>query len=96
MDARAVLDFLVGLAEEVGITVRVVPRSVAEEGAPVAHSGPCRIRGEPWLMLLASDSLEDQIGASVAALRQQGDVLEERYLPPAVRDKVDSLDGISA
>jgi len=47
-------------------------------------------------MLLASDSLEDQIAGSVAALRQQGDVLEERYLPPAVRDKVDSLDGTSA
>ena len=91
MDARAVLDFLVGLAEEAGITVRVVPRSVAEEGAPVARSGPCRIRGEPWLMLLPGDGLEDQIAAAIAALREQGDVLEERYLPPAVREKVDAL-----
>jgi hypothetical protein len=81
------LDFLVGLAEESGITVRVMPRGSARSGEPLPESGPCQVRGAPWLILAAGEPLSARIDAAVAALRRfAGSDLEDRYLPPAVRD----------
>jgi len=81
------LDFLVGLAEEAGITVRVMPRGAGRSGDPLPESGPCQVRGAPWLILAAGEPLSARIAAAVAALRRfAGPELEDRYLPPAVRD----------
>jgi hypothetical protein len=89
MEGPALLDALVALAQESGIRVRVLPRAgLAEEPAP--RSGTCRIRGEPWLLLAPGEPLEDRIEAAAEALRRHaGPLLESRWLPPAVRGRLE-------
>ena len=88
MEPRALLDFLVSLAEESGVTVRVASRAPELEGM---RSGPCVLRGQPWLVLAPRDALEDQIDAAIRALRRfAADELEDRYLPPAVRERIEA------
>jgi hypothetical protein len=93
VEGQALLDFLVELAQEAGIQVRVIP-STAAEGDPAPRSGLCRIRGAPWLLLAPGEPLEDRIEAAVAAVRAHAlEALEGRYLPPAVRERLDSPRG---
>jgi hypothetical protein len=93
VEGHALLDFLVELAQGAGIKVRVIPRSGAEfDLAP--RSGICRIRGAPWLLLAAGESLEDRIEAAATAVRVHApQALEGRYLPPAVRERLKSPRG---
>ncbi len=52
------------------------------------------MRGAPWLLLAWGEPLEDRIEAAATAVRVHArEVLEERYLPPAVRDRLDSPGG---
>jgi hypothetical protein len=93
VEGEALLDFLVELAVQAGIQVRVMPRS-AEDFQPAPHSGTCRIRGAPWLLLAAGEPLEDRIEAAARAVRALApEVLERRYLPPAVRERLDPPGG---
>lgn len=93
MEGEALLDLLVELARQAGIQVRVMPRS-AEELQPAPRSGFCRIRGAPWLLLAAGEPLEDRLEAAARAVRALGpEALEGRYLPPAVRERLDPLGG---
>jgi nucleotide-binding universal stress UspA family protein len=93
VQGEALLDFLVELAQEAGIRVRVIPRS-AEELHPAPRSGVCRIRGSPWLLLASGEPLEDRIEAAAMAVRTHApEALEGRYLPPAVRERLDSPRG---
>jgi hypothetical protein len=94
VDAQSLLDFLVELAQEAGVKVRVIPRSAAAELEPLPRSGICRIRGDPWLLLASGESLEDRIEAAATAVRVHAPaVLEGRYLPPAVRERLASPRG---
>ena len=78
------LDFLVDLAREAGIDVRVLSRAGAGEVPP--ESAVCRVRGSLWVILSASDLPEQRIAVLAGALREHaGEALEGRYLPPAVR-----------
>lgn len=87
MDARAILDTLVGLAEEAGVAVRVVR---AAEGEPTPRSALCRVRGRPMLVLAVGEPLDVRIEAAVAAVRAHGvGLLEGRFLPPAVRERLE-------
>jgi hypothetical protein len=93
VEGQALLDFLVELAGEAGIQVRVIP--LASAGADLTpRSGFCRIRGAPWLLLAANEPLEDRIEAAASALRTHAPgALEGRYLPPAVRQRLSSPGG---
>jgi hypothetical protein len=94
MEARQILDALVGLAEEAGLRVRVGKGPSAPEGEPVPRSALCRVRGERWLVLFTSDAVEDRIRVVADALRRVApELLEERYLPPAVRARVEEGPG---
>jgi len=95
VEGQALLDCLVELAQEAGIQVRVIPRASAEmDLAP--RSGICRIRGVPWLLLASAEPLEDRIEAAASAVRSHAPgVLEGRYLPPAVRERLASPGGNS-
>jgi hypothetical protein len=86
VEPRELLERLVGLAEEVGIVVRTA-RAGESELPP--RSGLCRLRGQPVLVVTAAEPLEARIEAVVAALRAHGGALEERFLPPAVRERLD-------
>jgi hypothetical protein len=95
VEGQSLLDFLVELAQSAGVQVRVIPRYAAE-GDPAPRSGICRIRGDPWLLLASGEPLEDRIEAAATAVRVHArEVLEERYLPPAVRERLDSPRGSS-
>ncbi len=87
MEGPDLLDALVEVAERAGIAVRVLPRG---DGEPGPHSGPCRIRGAPWLLLAPGDPLEEQIAAAVDAIRRYAPEAGQGWLPPAVRDRLDA------
>jgi hypothetical protein len=90
MEREELLQQLVSLARESGIAVRSDGAVRGAEGETGPRSGLCRLRGEPLLVLLASDGLEDRIAAAAEALRQIApDLLEGRYLPPAVREALE-------
>jgi hypothetical protein len=90
MERAALLEALVGLASEAGVTVRRLGRGSADPSAP-ARSGACRIRGAPWLLLSADDPLEERIAAAAAALAGLGAGWREgRFLPPAVRRAIEA------
>ena len=81
------LDALVGLAEEAGIAVRIA-RAGESELPP--RSGLCRVRGNLLLVLSAAEPLEARIEAAAAALGTHGGaLLESRFLPPAVRERLE-------
>ena len=81
------LAFLVDLAREAGLEVRSVGAAVGELPA---RSGVCRLRGGVFVILAASDSAEDRIAILAQALREHRPAaLEGRYLPPAVRERLE-------
>ena len=87
MEANEILRLLTELAEEAGVGVRLVRPG---EGDPPARSGLCRVRGRLLLLLSAADPLDARIEAVAAALRAHGGgLLEERFLPPAVRERLE-------
>ena len=81
------LELLTGLAEEAGIPVRVA-RAGDSELPP--RSGVCRVRGRLLLVVSASEPVEARIDAVADALRTHSAAwLEGRFLPPAVRERLD-------
>ncbi|MCP3985845.1 MAG: hypothetical protein GY723_15795 [bacterium] len=90
MEPGEILDVLVEVAQEAGVTVRVLSRAAAREGEPLPESNVCRIRGEPWLILASGESIEDRISAAALAVRTfAARQAERRFLPPAVRERLD-------
>ena len=81
------LELLTGLAEEAGIAVRVA-RSGDSELPP--RSAVCRVHGRLLLVVSAAEPMEARIEAVADALRAHGaDWLEGRFLPPAVRERLE-------
>ena len=61
----------------------------AAEGPASPASGVCRVRGKTWVVLAASDDLEERIEVLAQALKTHAaHLLESRYLPPAVRARL--------
>jgi hypothetical protein len=82
---------LVELAEATGLRVRSIRGAPGAEGEPPAASAVCRVRGETWIVLAGTDSLEERIAVVAAALRRYaGEELAHRYLAPALRDRIRS------
>lgn len=87
MELKELRERLAELAREAGLEVREV--RAGGEGEPSPASGVCRVRGETWVLLAASDGLERQIEVLAQALKSHaGQILEGRYLPPAVRQRL--------
>jgi hypothetical protein len=75
---------LVELAREAGMQVR------ATRPGEDVESAACRVRGELWLVLAPGDPLEHRIRVVAQALRSFAPaLLEERWLPPAVRARLE-------
>jgi hypothetical protein len=80
---------LVDLAEAAGFEVRSLPGPASAEGPEAAASGVCRVRGATWVLLDPTDPIEDRIAVLVEALRRHApEFLEDRYLPPALRERL--------
>jgi hypothetical protein len=89
VDPGDVLALLVDLAREAGFQVRSAGGSAGE--LPV-RSGVCRLRDGVFVILAASDSAEDRIAVLAQALREHRPaLLEGRYLPPAVRERLERV-----
>lgn len=87
MELSELLERLRDLAAEAGLEVRDL-RSAAD-GQPGPSSGVCRVRGETWVLLAASDALEERVEVLAQALKTHAArFLESRYLPPAVRARL--------
>lgn len=87
MEPDEMLAALVALAGEAGLRVR--PARAGGEGP--LESGLCRVRGELWLVLSASDPLAHRIDVVARALRSHAaPFLESRWLPPALRTRLDA------
>ncbi len=90
MTDAEILESLFELAREAGIEVRLVGSASGGEEGPAPSSGVCRVRGELWVVLARSEPPELQIDVLAAALRSHAAALiEERFLPPAVRARVE-------
>jgi hypothetical protein len=89
MSPAEVLEELVALCREAEVEVRRVRAGAAGAGEPAAQSSVCRVRGRPWLVLFESDGVEERIAAAAEALRRFApELVEGRYLPPAVRRRL--------
>jgi hypothetical protein len=88
-----VLEVLFALADEAGFEVRVAGRGGGRDDAPPIASGICRIRETIWVVLSGEEPVDSQIEVLSRALRSHAhDWLEGRYLPPAVRARIDRKD----
>jgi hypothetical protein len=87
VELSELLERLTALAGEAGLQVREV--RAASDGEPPIASGVCRLRGETWVLLAAADGLEQRVEVLAGALKTHaGAILEGRYLPPAVRERL--------
>lgn len=89
MDGQALLDALLELALECELRVQELPAQAPLEGISPAASGLCRVRGRSWVLLSPAEPLERRIEILGTALRElAAETLRDRYLPPAVRERV--------
>ena len=88
MEADNLFDRLLALARAAGVEVRETKGG--GEGEPGPRSASCRLRGRVWVILVASDPLEERICAVAEALDQADPGwLETHYLPPALRSRLE-------
>ena len=90
MEAVEILEALIELADEIGLTVRVAGRGYDAEFSTPQTSAICRVKGETWVVLAGSDPIPYQIEVLARGLKGvAGSGLEARYLPPAIRELLD-------
>ncbi len=89
MDPVEIERHLIELAEAAGLEVRGLTGGAFQPSEPEASSGVCRVRDSIWVLLAPSDSVEEHISVLVSALETHAaGFLEDRYLPPAVRQRI--------
>lgn len=87
MDDAELLEAMIGLAREAGLEVRRTRAGGGDEPPPA--SAVCRVRGSVWIVLSAADPPAVHLDVVAGALRSHaGWLIEGRYLPPAVRERV--------
>jgi hypothetical protein len=80
---RAICD----VAESAGLEIRELG-SVATDATPL-ESGVVRLRNRVMIMLAPGDPIERRIDVVAAALREHAHrYLAERFIPPAIRERV--------
>jgi hypothetical protein len=81
---------MVDVAKAAGLEVRFVDGSSVGEVEGPTRSGMCRVRDGWWIVLSAADPLDRHVEVLAEALRDHGaSVLEHRYVPPAVRERLE-------
>ena len=93
MQPADLMQALMALAGEAGLEVRVAGSGSRGDPELPTASGVCRVRGATWVVLSQSDSVDVQLDVLAAALRSHAsELLEGRYLPPAVRERLFEVD----
>jgi hypothetical protein len=78
---------LLELADAAKLEVRVAGGNAYGDPEFATASGVCRLRDATWVVLSQTDSVDVQVEVLADALRTHAsDLLQERYLPPAVRE----------
>ena len=86
MEPSAILEVLLDLARDAGLEVRPVGSEGLEPSESPPGSGVVRVKGEVWVMLSSVDPVAIQLEVLAGALRDHAaKLIEDRYLPPAVR-----------
>jgi hypothetical protein len=86
VDDAEIIEQLTLLAREAGLAVRTVRGLPQAEGEPAAGSAVCRVRGQTWVVLSGADAPARRVDVLCQALRRFApDLLEGRWLPPALR-----------
>jgi len=88
MEQGVQLRTLLDLAEQIGLEVRRVPGS--SSGSDHPGGALVRLRGREIVFLDPAACLGDQIGVLAAALKGRTEV-EDRFLPPEVRELIDGI-----
>ncbi len=87
MEPRVLLDALIESAREAGFSLH---RLAASDHEAPTHSGVGRLRDRTIVLLVESDTIEDRIDVVAGALAALGaDWLDARFLPPAVRRRIE-------
>ena len=90
MQPAELMQAFVELAGEAGLEVRIAGAGTRGELDLPIVSGVCRVRDATWVVLSQADSVDVQLDVLANALRTHARaLLEERYLPPAVRERAD-------
>ncbi len=83
------LQALVELAQVTELEVRTLEPTRAAQLELGVASAACRVRGEVWVVLSATDPLDLRIDVLAEALKtHRTDWLEQHWLPPAVRARL--------
>lgn len=94
MTGEEILDRLVDLARDAGLRVQLLRGGPATAGGPAPESAVCRVYGEVRIVLAEVDPIERRIDLVAGALRERAPrLLEERFLPPAVRARLEAEEG---
>jgi hypothetical protein len=94
MQPAEVIEALLALADETDLEVKHVGGAQTEWGS-AATSAVCKVRGRTWVVLSGADPVSVQLGVLGRALRNHaGELLENRYLPPAVRQWIVNEDSL--
>ncbi|NQU75943.1 MAG: hypothetical protein HQ546_06490 [Planctomycetes bacterium] len=86
MDAHEKLQALLDLADQIGLAVRKLPY-MDGDGECVGGALVC-VKGREVLFLDARAAVADQLAVTAAALAGR-DELENRYIPPELRDIIE-------
>ncbi len=88
VDETDILENLFELARAAQFQIRAAGRLGPDD--PPLTSGVCRLRGQLYIVLSAGESVPMQIDTLATALREHGgDFLQDRHLPPAIRELID-------
>jgi hypothetical protein len=89
MNPEQIHEELLGLARSAGFDLRNSSGKLGRDSDLPVASGVCRVRGSIWVILSATESLEERSDVLVEALTTHAKpLLEDRYLPPAVRARL--------
>lgn len=86
MEAQEILAALIDLAEALEIEIRRAPPGTGSSGGPAGAL--VRLKGKEILFLDPLAAVADQIGVVAEALAGRQE-LEDRFLPPEIRDRLD-------
>lgn len=90
---RDLLEGLLALADRAALEVRVVSASVRRAGEGPRESAACRVNDRIWVVLSPDDPASHQAAVLAGALaRHRADFLEAHYVPPAIREFIESVD----
>ncbi len=89
MTPQQIHDELLTLARDAGFDVRRSSGKIGRDSDLPVASGVCRVRGSIWVILSQAESLEERSDVLIEALTvHASSLLEDRYLPPAVRARL--------